>query len=162
MRRIYRCGLTILVLIGVVNTDGSCPSDWFPHRQSCYAFITKVKAKWVDAVDFCRDSDAELVEIETADENSFLRTHLQRNHTNEHFWVGGTDAFTEGHWIWINTRQPFTFTDWAPLEPYQGVGNDCMTLAYHEGYHWNDDVCDHKYDFICEKEALFDGEIVVG
>ncbi|XP_061169443.1 perlucin-like [Saccostrea echinata] len=139
-----------------------CPDQWYWHGDSCYAFIRDIKANMMQAGAFCRNVDSTLAEINSADEDRFLRTHLIQNHISEHFWIGGTDAFAEGQWVWISNQKPLTYKGWAPGEPNNGVGGACLTLAYHEGYHWNDDHCRNEYDFICEKEIGHPDVQVIG
>ena len=47
-------------------------------RNSCYKFVT-VKANWDDAEEKCLADGAELVVIESAEENTFLRRHILSN-----------------------------------------------------------------------------------
>ncbi|XP_062618048.1 perlucin-like [Saccostrea cucullata] len=146
---------TIIVSCLLLETSSQtpCPDQWYWHGGSCYAFITNLKANWMDAVAFCQNAHSKLTEIESSSEDQFLRTHLTQSHLSEHFWVGGTDAFAEGEWVWLSNPKQMTYKGWAPGEPNNGVGGACMTLAYHEGFHWNDDHCKNEYDFICEKEV---------
>nr|XP_022294432.1 perlucin-like [Crassostrea virginica] len=167
MVKIVLCGLLVLgLLLGITLTQPaagvSCPPNWSHHAQSCYLFVTGLKAEWIKAVSFCRELNAQIVAIETENENKFLRNYLSHNHTHETFWIGGTDAFSEGHWVWVTTLEPFEYVDWAPQEPNQGAQCQCMTLAPREAFHWNDDICHNQYDFICEKEAELSmtGEII--
>nr|XP_022293575.1 perlucin-like isoform X3 [Crassostrea virginica]XP_022294207.1 perlucin-like isoform X1 [Crassostrea virginica] len=155
-------GLLIGLTLGQSDTSNACPPYWVHHGLNCYGVITHLLADWMEAVTFCRDINAEIVEIETKEENLFLKNFLVRNHTNVDIWIGGTDAFEEGHWLWINSQRPVTFTDWAPLEPYQGKGFECMTLTGRQGFRWNDDDCSHKLGFICRKEAINEGTIIIG
>ncbi|XP_034331490.2 perlucin [Magallana gigas] len=160
-------GFVVCVLFsGLIHVQAqasnACPPYWIHHGLSCYSFITGLLSDWMEAVTFCRDVDAQIVEIQTNEENNFLKNYLLHNHKNADFWVGATDAFEEGHWLWISSQQPVKFTDWAPNEPYQGVGFECMTLTARQGFRWNDENCNHKWGFICKKEAENGGPIIIG
>ncbi|XP_062618061.1 perlucin-like isoform X2 [Saccostrea cucullata] len=127
-----------------------CPESWYLHGRSCYAFVTDLKTDWIEAGAFCERFASHLAEIETQDEDNFLRHHISSNHDT--YWVGATDAFEEGHWVWVTRQRPFTYVGWSPGEPVNGVSAACMTLAGNLNHHWNDDYCDRKFSFICEME----------
>eukprot|EP00105_Crassostrea_gigas_P010135 XP_011425311.1 PREDICTED: perlucin [Crassostrea gigas] len=148
----FRIGLVVVFLCVNAEAQTHCAGNWVSHGNSCYAFITTIKSSWIDAGAFCRNANAKLVEIESADEDNFLRAHLLASHTSENFWIGGTDAMKEGNWVWMSTQDPLDYNGWNPGEPNNGVGAACMAMANHEHYHWNDDFCTKSYDFICEKE----------
>lgn len=58
----------------------------------------------------------------------------------------------EGTWVWMNSRQSFTFTDWGPSQPTNGGHHeDCVHLYAAFNFHWNDEACSHKAYFICER-----------
>ncbi|XP_063404354.1 uncharacterized protein LOC134687826 [Mytilus trossulus] len=33
------------------------------------------------------------------------------------FWIGGTDEKVEGEWLWVESGNPLTYTNWAPGTP---------------------------------------------
>lgn len=71
-------------------------------------------------------------------------------------WVDGSDALEEKSWVWIDTSADINaqeFTKWFPGEPnsIHTQGEDCMDLLHHENYNWNDNVCEFKQNFLCEK-----------
>ena len=70
------------------------------------------------------------------------------------YWIGGTDEFMEGHWLWIPTMQKLSFTDWSPGNPSDsGSNEDCMEIIVGHSApltKWNDDNCSNKANFICE------------
>ena len=70
------------------------------------------------------------------------------------YWIGGTDEFMEGHWLWIPTMQKLSFTDWSPGNPSDSDSNeDCMEIIVGHSApttKWNDDNCSKKANFICE------------
>uniref|UniRef100_A0A8W8JF97 C-type lectin domain-containing protein n=1 Tax=Magallana gigas TaxID=29159 RepID=A0A8W8JF97_MAGGI len=62
-----------------------------------------------------------LVEIESAEENNFLKSHIRNTLHREiddrqiksSFWIGGTDFIVEGQWVWISTQKNLTYSDWG-------------------------------------------------
>lgn len=81
------------------------------------------------------------------------------------FWLGGSDARTEGVWRWVELRGRGTvfftgnggsgrqFTLWADGEPNDaGSGEDCLQLV-RQGpteFEWNDNACDREFSFVVE------------
>ncbi|KAH3768649.1 lectin-like [Dreissena polymorpha] len=77
------------------------------------------------------------------------------------FWTDGTDKDTEGTWILGTTGEYFEVTDWQTGEPNQMAGEeDCLTFFRNYDYRWNDEHCDRRYGYVCEKEMT--SVIVVG
>ncbi|KAK7473846.1 hypothetical protein BaRGS_00034897, partial [Batillaria attramentaria] len=61
-------------------------------------------------------------------------------------WLGGTDMFNEGHFVWAGSRRLIRngagFTDWNGGQPDNGMhSEDCLHLWHEYGYRWNDVQC---------------------
>ncbi|XP_062604710.1 perlucin-like protein [Saccostrea cucullata] len=102
---------------------------------------------------YCQALQAKLVEVETSEENSYLRLHLFDigRQSSVDFWMGMTDLVAEGHWRWMSTQSNATFMDWYPGEPNNGNDEDCATFGINYSWHWNDVDCTAKMNYICEK-----------
>ncbi|XP_061169376.1 perlucin-like [Saccostrea echinata] len=160
---LYLFELTLSITCFASWTDGAnpCPAPWIHFHTSCYVFATGYPEDWTEAGSFCNRMGAKLAEIETAEENNFLRLHAIDNYqqTGGSFWIGGTDVLIDGQWIWITTQKRMSYTDWNPGEPNGALRESCLML--HNGksnFHWNDQPCDSKLFFICEKELPNDGD----
>lgn len=68
------------------------------------------------------------------------------------FWLGGTDVQIEGEWVWTGNVQAMgSYTNWAPGEPNNANGNEhCLEMDMGGQYHWNDNNCENRFNFICE------------
>ncbi|XP_060557614.1 uncharacterized protein LOC132718025 [Ruditapes philippinarum] len=53
-----------------------CPDNWISYEQSCY-FISHQSASWKDAMIRCKKLNGHLAEITSADEDQFLRHHIE-------------------------------------------------------------------------------------
>ena len=74
-------------------------------------------------------------------------------------WIGGTDVFSEGYWVWSGSKIPVSegFTNWGPGEPNHAGGEtneDCMQLYAHKSYTWNDEDCRLNARFVCEVRSV--------
>ncbi|XP_065925820.1 low affinity immunoglobulin epsilon Fc receptor-like isoform X2 [Magallana gigas] len=146
-------GFLLFLSIATPSAGQSCPGGWYHFGTSCYAFIDAEPLEWTEAMFYCSTLHAKLVEIETAAENAFLKSHLTFSHTNDTYWMGLTDALVEGKFVWQTTQDDVVFVDWAPREPNDMAHKeDCATLEFGYQYRWNDASCSNKYDFICERE----------
>lgn len=73
---------------------------------------------------------------------------------SESFWMGGTDEFVEGHWIWISTMDKMTFTDWGQgYHDGHDSHEDCLQIQ--AGGRWKDAVCSVRSNFICEVPYVY-------
>ena len=97
----------------------------------------------------------QLAEIETEVEDYFLRTQLLSIYGGKHrFWIGGTDAHTEGRWVWGKSGRFIEYAGWAPKEPndWHHSDEDCMDMdGISISYAWNDESCSFLQESICEK-----------
>nr|XP_011416001.2 galactose-specific lectin nattectin-like [Crassostrea gigas] len=155
-------GLSLLCIIlsAVTTVEGTCPEGFFPHGDSCYFFSSSMEADWIEAGFFCnRFNGGDLVAVESHSENEFLYQILHFMRSDKSFWMGGTDEFVEGHWIWISTMDKMTFTDWGQgYHDGHGSHEDCLQIQ--AGGRWKDAVCSVRSNFICEVPALGGPDIV--
>ncbi|XP_061165818.1 perlucin-like [Saccostrea echinata] len=156
--------LVISVIISYVVAD--CPNGFTRHDESCYV-INRVLATWAQASIYCHAIQAELVSIESQVEDNFLRGYLQNQgskYDHPRFWVGGSDLLQEGEWTWTKTGSVIGsqgFSHWAPGQPNNGghLDEHCMELEAGTNWLWNDDECENRKNFICEK-PLYDTTII--
>ena len=70
-------------------------------------------------------------------------------------WIGLTDAFTEGAWVWRSGTGLLTAAThfvWSDLAPSLDVGNteDCVALDPTDAGSWDDLECGESHGFLCE------------
>ncbi|VDH89575.1 Hypothetical predicted protein [Mytilus galloprovincialis] len=145
------------------SKGASCPHGWTSHAFSCYVFIEDLLIDFTESTSFCNRIQGKLVEIESEDENNFIRNYLLHNTTHtQNFWIGGTDAVFENEWRWMSTLEKMGFTDWSPTQPDNYMSHqDCAMFFLSDNYHWNDHYCDVKAGYICERE-IEEGSSVIG
>ncbi|XP_034447685.1 CD209 antigen-like isoform X3 [Hippoglossus hippoglossus] len=128
--------------------DHYTQEGWVYFRSSFY-FISSVEKSWGDSRDDCLQQGADLVIINSKEENEFTRQFRRL------FWIGLTDTETEGTWKWVDgTLLNTTTSFWHPGEP-NSSGNtdeDCGEARYNYAeYNWNDNKCNKLNFWICEK-----------
>ncbi|KAJ7370300.1 mannose binding [Desmophyllum pertusum] len=80
-----------------IYVNWSVHPSGFAFQGSCYARFTGVK-NWDDAKAFCVANGAQLVKIDSSDENDFIKNTFLTDKVA--YWIGLTDAETEGVWKW--------------------------------------------------------------
>eukprot|EP00964_Phaeocystis_antarctica_P044804 scaffold25763_cov63-Phaeocystis_antarctica.AAC.2 len=74
--------------------------------------------------------------VQSAAENALLTTAA----SGHYVWIGGTDAASEGTWVWSPSNTPLSYTNWNAGERNNQGGEDCVMALYGSGK-WNDSPC---------------------
>ncbi|KAJ8392135.1 hypothetical protein AAFF_G00079410 [Aldrovandia affinis] len=74
-----------------------CPEGWEQNNSKCYYFSTERKS-WKDSCSDCLKRGANLVIIESIEEQDFISKHT----TEDHYWIGLSDSEREGTWLWVD------------------------------------------------------------
>eukprot|EP00105_Crassostrea_gigas_P004701 XP_011418001.2 PREDICTED: perlucin-like protein [Crassostrea gigas] len=131
-------------------------SEWNTFMNSEYLLGLKA-ATWNNAQLDCSVKGAKLVEIESPEEDAYIRSLA--NNLTESVWLGGTDLAEEGKWVWQSTSTLFSFSAWdtATGQPNNFDNNQhCLILYRPFGLAWNDRECSLPYQYICERELFTD------
>ncbi|XP_029904981.1 CD209 antigen-like protein C isoform X3 [Myripristis murdjan] len=123
-----------------------CPDGWTYFSSSCY-FMSSESKSWDESRKDCQGRGADLVIINSREENSFLMNFRVR------LWIGLSDLETEREWKWVDGSS-LCYSYWAKGQPNDyGGGEDCGELrpAY-DG--WNDAPCSDGRPWICEKKTV--------
>uniref|UniRef100_A0A8C6SUK6 C-type lectin domain-containing protein n=1 Tax=Neogobius melanostomus TaxID=47308 RepID=A0A8C6SUK6_9GOBI len=134
-----------------------CGAGWELNGTKCYNFSSN-GLNWTESRDMCQSLGADLVKIESREEQEFVFNQLIKGYR---FWIGLTDSETEGQWNWTDgspLNQSFRFWNNDP-DDFKGVnpeGEDCVVIVIEDKSSvfksWGDVPCNDKYRFICEKE----------
>ncbi|XP_069385571.1 C-type mannose receptor 2-like [Paralichthys olivaceus] len=126
--------------------DHYTQEGWVYFRSSFY-FISSEKKSWPASRGDCLQKGADLVIINSKEENEFTRQFRQL------LWIGLSDNETEGTWKWVDGTLLNT-SYWQPGEPnsFENSDEDCgMTKFNEDKYNWNDEQCNKLNFWICEK-----------
>ncbi|NP_570974.1 CD209 antigen-like protein D [Mus musculus] len=123
-----------------------CARDWTFFNGSCY-FFSKSQRNWHNSTTACQELGAQLVIIETDEEQTFLQqTSKARGPT----WMGLSDMHNEATWHWVDGSplSPSFTRYWNRGEPNNVGDEDCAEFS---GDGWNDLSCDKLLFWICKK-----------
>ena len=123
--------------------DGSCDPTWFSYDGHCY-FVNGGPAEWATARQNCRSMDADLVVIESQEENDVLKVNIGSS-----VWIGLIDGKTDDDWVWLDgPLKPYPWANWASTKPDNG-DRDCAYLDRSSGL-WKTASCVGHLPFVCE------------
>ncbi|XP_053335979.1 CD209 antigen-like protein C isoform X1 [Clarias gariepinus] len=113
-------------------------------------YMSNEKKNWTESREDCIKRGADLVIINSQEEQDFITEQLQESQA----WIGLSDSDTDGEWKWVDgTPVTSGFSKWAQHEPDNYQDNeDCGETGYPDEQHWNDAPCSHKQRWICEKK----------
>ncbi|XP_028713212.1 CD209 antigen-like protein D [Peromyscus leucopus] len=123
-----------------------CPRDWVFFHRSCY-FFSKSQRNWHNSITACQEVGAQLVIIETDEEQTFLQ---QTSKAKGPTWMGLSDVHNEATWHWVDGSplSPSFVQYWNKGEPNNVGDEDCAEFS-RDG--WNDIKCDTLNFWICKK-----------
>uniref|UniRef100_A0A8C3HCI2 C-type lectin domain-containing protein n=1 Tax=Chrysemys picta bellii TaxID=8478 RepID=A0A8C3HCI2_CHRPI len=127
---------------------GHCPWGWAWFQRTCYYFSESTKI-WREAKQFCLDYGAQLVIINTKEEQPGTLQTSTRN--SRAYWLGLSDKKVENQWLWVD-GSPLKLSFWSSGEPNDSGDEDCGTMTL-DG-RWNDINCYMTDYWICEKPWL--------
>ncbi|XP_042341908.1 asialoglycoprotein receptor 2-like [Plectropomus leopardus] len=143
-----RLALTEPTDAGETTEEETCPKGWLMFGSSCYFISSQRGRSWDDSRQYCLRRDADLVVINSRQEQAFLTGFTAAA------WVGMTDREKEGTWIWVDgTPVNKAGLQWALGQPDDAYGGedcgDLRTMIDFLGL--NDYNCSARNQWICEK-----------
>ncbi|XP_063074780.1 C-type lectin domain family 4 member E-like [Engraulis encrasicolus] len=140
--------------------EGLCLNSWLRFQSSCY-MVSAVETDWNNSRRTCRENNADLVIIDSKEEQEFL---IGVGKDSKEVWIGLSDSDQEGTWKWVDGT-PFTEGFWRSGEPNDSNGNeDCAVLNLNiqawsvrgnpttSLQAWNDIPCYRSIPSICERK----------
>jgi hypothetical protein len=115
-----------------------------------------------DAALQCAANGMTLARVDDANENQWivntlLGTPLPRNSNMYWIWLGGSDAASEGSWLWpdgtlfYNNNAPVggLYNNWSASEPNGNNTINCMVVRVDS--FWADEACSVLRYYACEQ-----------
>jgi hypothetical protein len=124
--------------------------------DGAYYFSCSVAANWMDANATCASAGMDLVRVDGAEEDEWLRALVDAD-----AWIGATDGDAEGKWRWSRDGAQFwmggaggstvggLYAGWGSTEPNDIFSiEDCARI---EPDGWADVDCGDAHPFVCER-----------
>uniref|UniRef100_A0A3B5QEJ6 C-type lectin domain-containing protein n=1 Tax=Xiphophorus maculatus TaxID=8083 RepID=A0A3B5QEJ6_XIPMA len=132
--------LSVCLIILFAVLDKICPAGWRMFRCSCY-FLSTTSGSWNKSREDCGNRGGDLVVISDDDEQKFVFALTETS-----AWIGLRKE-TEGSWKWVDG------TALKGQPDNSGGKEDCVQI-WGNSKTWNDDKCDAKIKWICEKALM--------
>ena len=147
---------------GVADNGGVCPCavEHWPDPQHPYLYC-ETATDWASADAACAAYGYRLVTFDSAAEGSWVEATVLA-YTGNYWWVGFTDAASEGNWGWTD-GSPVTYLNWSSGEPNNSHGGECVATSEEDcamirwsGASWNDYPCACAWpSYVCEGDSEF-------
>ncbi|XP_052088279.1 perlucin-like protein [Mytilus californianus] len=130
--------------------DGHNDHMWVQYRNKDFMLVHQ-QMTWMEAQSVCYSLGGFLATVSNSDEMKFIKS--MTNVYPNRVWLGGTDMFAEGRWVWIENLEPISYNHWyiPSHQPDGGAGQNCLNWISSNGYFWHDVPCKENYKFICQR-----------
>ncbi|XP_036000779.1 CD209 antigen-like protein E [Fundulus heteroclitus] len=122
---------------------------WLYFHTSLY-YISVNTTTWQESREFCLQHEADLVIINTKEEQDFTRQF------HRHTWLGLRNVTKSGKWTWVDGTL-LTKSYWGDGEPnnYKGTNEGCVEIKFFAFENsWNDTPCNDQNFWICERMVV--------
>ncbi|XP_033968622.1 C-type lectin domain family 4 member M-like [Trematomus bernacchii] len=132
-----------------------CLDGWVLFQSNCYLFTSGTWSSnwknWQDSRSDCQQMRADLVVIESLEEQEFIYNHTEHYDDDNHgYWIGFTKTDT---WTWVDGRN-LTVTFWKQQDDCNR-GNCVLSQQKADPpANWCRKNCSMKNRWICETRAL--------
>ena len=136
---LYNCDIDA---IRQAMTDAGCIEMPGCSSDCSIYFLNPQQMTGSQAQAFAQNLGANLVSIQSQEENDCIMTSLSNLNESGVIWIGFSDEITEGSFVWYD-QSPIIYTNWAVGEPNQSGNEDCVQI-YPTGVNpgtWNDLSC---------------------
>jgi hypothetical protein len=107
-----------------------------------YQLVNAEGGTWTSANAAATSAGWYLATVTSAAENDFIVSNLLQGlgvADRSHYWIGGTDAASEGTFSWVTGEAFGGYTNWWSGEPNNVNNEDFIAFDLRgEAWHWND------------------------
>ncbi|XP_070587719.1 CD302 antigen isoform X2 [Erythrolamprus reginae] len=138
----------------------ACPSiAWIPFQKSCYGLLMGSSEVYSmeDARELCQDFGADIITINSKDENNFIQSNFRLNwHGPEYISLGMFFDIDDDIFKWYDDSK-VNFTNWIEEESSNELLNTCATMHTASGG-WKKVSCEHLplTRILCETTVLYE------
>jgi len=132
---------------------------------TCYTFV-RLQKTWNQAKEFCASRGGALAGPDTREKADavYLKAKQYVSNSNAYYWLGATDAESEGHWRWVKNNKsapPPARDEYIPyplVSPDRFIAPDrnCLRMdveSFRTRMNWEDAKCDQWGWFVCEHNS---------
>lgn len=123
----------------------SCPMHYVEVGGKCLSFMTYEEVSWDSARLRCRENEGDLAIVDDIELLRAINLYLQAEELTDHdFWLGASDAQTEGQWLWTDgSSVPMGTPFWGLVaqynqEPDGGVDENHLALLSKGYFYFRD------------------------
>ena len=141
-------------VVGGSTSQDTCCTAGTTHCGPAYTLMNE-KLSWSDANAACLAAGLQLATVQSAEQNALLLTVVGDNEV----WIGGTDAASEGAWVWSPSNASLSYTNWGFGQPNDyNNGEDCLMFNWRRGRsrppytagQWTDMPCASHAKYVCQ------------
>ena len=148
----FRCfGRSSFITTTAIRLTGleACPQHWLSWGDSCYRAYKGPKS-WNDSLTFCRENQADLASLNSAEENQFV---FQNVDATKGIWIGLVKDQKLRLFRWTS-EEKVGFKNWI-TEPDINGNENCGEMLDYASFRgkWNDKPCSSTLSFVCEKKG---------
>ncbi|XP_069571104.1 CD209 antigen-like protein E [Brachyistius frenatus] len=130
-----------------------CLDNWLLFQSYCYLFLKQWKY-WQGSRDHCKENQADLVVIDSQEEQEFINNHTEEYYDSEHgYWIGLKKKNTEETWTWVDGSNS-NVTYWKTQEAKNNLNCALSLPGADPQANWQKTGCDFRNRWICERRAL--------
>ncbi|XP_052088281.1 perlucin-like protein isoform X2 [Mytilus californianus] len=151
MMIVYYCQWIIAIcLLNICFIDGHNDHMWVKYRNKDFMLVHQ-EMTWMEAQSVCYSLGGFLATVSNSDEMKFIKS-MTNIYPNK-IWLGGTDMFAEGRWVWIENLEPISYNHWymGSHQPAGASAENCLIWHNSNGYFWHDVTCKSNYKFVCQR-----------
>ncbi|GFR82429.1 C-type lectin [Elysia marginata] len=157
----YIAAASLLIFIASATSNSSCGNGWVKSTESrsCLIYVHDRKT-WHQARTQCQALGGDLVKIVNSKMNKIIYQLIEGtvdlNFGRGLWWIGLHATSRRGEFHWLDEKKKAEFTDWLPGRPETQLAEVCTAVEYSdknrkEKWSWDDENCNGKQSFICEK-----------
>ncbi|XP_066275110.1 plasminogen-like [Branchiostoma lanceolatum] len=128
--------------------------DGIGGAQMTHFKVVNIRKTAADAKAYCRaEENSQLADVTSPTVQRFLlKTIREYGSNSQNYWVGLHDATGSGGWKWADGTplSDCSFRNWAPGEPGNIGGQQCVQLTAASGFQWDNQACSTRKYFICQ------------
>ncbi|XP_060936945.1 C-type lectin domain family 12 member B-like [Limanda limanda] len=145
------------------KTCQPCRESWIPFQDHCYLFYDQPPRwkTWTKARTICRNNVADLLVVDSLQEQEFINKHTKYYFDKNHAYWMGLRQNGDKKWIWLDGRNE-TLGYWIQ-ERVKNTGSCAMTFPGHNATaSRGPSGCIMENKLICEHEALIRTPVKTG